>query len=88
MQIIERHDEIIAESIATFVRMWLTQTKELLGSEREAAILQARHRYERYLRVVGAAVGEGKGFLAGLPKEVILTMADFYDGKTGAKEKG
>ena len=46
-------DRVVAESLALYVRMWLANTSEIPEKEKDAAILQAQARYDKYLKSLG-----------------------------------
>lgn len=78
-QILEQQSEILGESLALYVRMWLTSTSELPEAQRDAAILQGQARYDRYLRSLGKRLLSGETIRGELPKEVALRQKDFVN---------
>ena len=78
-KVIERQLEIIAESQALFMRMWLATSTEVPEGQREAVHGQAQKRYERFLASLSKRVSSGQSIFAELPREVVLREADFQD---------
>ena len=81
LQVMERQIEVIAESLALYVRMWLTRTSEIPEEERDAAVLQAQARYDRYLKSLGKQLMSKETIFGALPKEVFLKGEDSSNNK-------
>lgn len=73
-----RHSvDILAEALASYVRMWLAHTHEVPESQREVAAIQAHVRFERYLATVSKQLQRGENSFREASKEVVLEDADF-----------
>ena len=69
--------EIIAETLALFVRVWLTNTTEVPDSQKSEANAQGGKRYQRFIEHLVKRLGAGQSLFTELPKEVLLTASDF-----------
>ena len=66
---LEQRVEILAESFAMYLRMWLMSSPEVPEAQREAAVMQARERYDRYLKAVGKKVRTGQTIFTELEED-------------------
>ena len=60
---LERDLSVTAETLALFIRFWLTVTPSLPESAQEAAQAKGRERFELFLDALGRRLTKGKGFL-------------------------
>ena len=58
---LERHVTISNETIALFVRFWLTATSPVPDSALPAAQAKGRERYERFVEALGRRLAKGQG---------------------------
>ena len=77
LRVFEREIEVIAESLALFLRMWLVNSPEVPQDQRETALREANDRYERFVNSLIARVSSGQTILTELPREVMLRASDF-----------
>ena len=79
-KVLSRQMEILAESFALFIRMWLTSSPEVPESQRDTAFLRGQERFDKFIGNLTKRLSVGKNFFADLPREVVLVEEDF-DGK-------
>ena len=72
-----QQQEIIAETLALFIRVWLTNTTEVPDSQKSEANAQGGKRYQRFIEHLVKRLGSGQSLFTELPKEVLLTASDF-----------
>ena len=68
---LEEKIDTFAEAFAMFLRMWLMSNQEVPECQKEAAVMQARERYDRYLKAVGKRLRTGQSIFEELPREVM-----------------
>jgi hypothetical protein len=64
----ERNDGVTLETVALFVRFWLTATPSLPEQTTAAARAKGAERYERFVEALGRRLANGPGLL----KEIAL----------------
>lgn len=67
---LERNDTVTLETVALFVRFWLTTTPALPEQTSAAARAKGAERYDRFVEALGRRLANGPGLL----KEVALDM--------------
>jgi hypothetical protein len=67
---IERDLGVTAETLALFVRFWLTITPPLLGDAQTAAQIKGRERFEGFVETLGKRLQKGQSFLREIPDDV------------------
>lgn len=67
---IERDLRITADTLALFVRFWLTVTPPLPGDAQAAAQVKGRERYEGFVETLGRRLQKGQSFLHEIPDDV------------------
>ena len=72
-----QQQEIIAETLALFIRVWLTNTAEVPDSQKSEANAQGGKRYQRFIEHLVKRLSAGQSLFTELPKEVLLTASDF-----------
>lgn len=70
IQRIERDLGITAETLALFVRFWLSVTPPLTGEVQAAAQAKGRERYDGFIETVGRRLQKGQSFLREIPDDV------------------
>lgn len=70
MQHLERDLGITAETLALFVRFWLSVTPPLPVDAQAAAQAKGRERYEGFIEALGRRLQKGQSFLAEVPKDI------------------
>lgn len=73
VQRIERDLGVTAETVALFVRFWLTITPPLPGDAQAAAQMKGRERYEGFIETLGMRLQKGQSFLREIPDDVVGT---------------
>jgi hypothetical protein len=74
-QRIERDLGITAETLALFVRFWLTITPPLPTDAQAAAQVKGRERFEGFIETLGKRLQKGQSFLREIPEDVAGTIA-------------
>jgi predicted transcriptional regulator len=69
---LERNDGVTLETIALFIRFWLTSTPALPEQSSPAARAKGAERYDRFVEALGRRLSSGSTVL----KEVSLEMPD------------
>jgi hypothetical protein len=69
-QRIERDLGITAETLALFVRFWLTITPPLPSDAQTAAQMKGRERFEGFVETLGKRLQKGQSFLREIPDDV------------------
>lgn len=70
VQRLERDLGVTAETLALFVRFWLTVTPPLPNDGQEAAQIKGRERYEGFIETLGRRLQKGQSFLKEIPDDV------------------
>ena len=70
MERLERHITISNETMALFVRFWLTTTPPLPDSAKTAAQAKGRERYEGFVEALGRRIAKGRSFADEVMKDV------------------
>lgn len=66
---LERDQRITAETMALFVRFWLTITPPLPADDQAAAQAKGRERFEGFVETLGRRVQKGRSFLDEIPED-------------------
>ena len=69
-QRIERDLGVTAETLALFVRFWLTITPPLPGDAQATAQIKGRERFEGFVETLGKRLQKGQSFLREVPDDV------------------
>jgi hypothetical protein len=72
----ERDQKLHAETFASFVKMWFTQTPMLPEDTRREALAAAEKRFGAFLRYVAQEVSRGVGFFDQFPYERVASDED------------
>jgi predicted transcriptional regulator len=67
---LERHLAISNETLALFVRFWLTHTPPLPDTAQTAAQVKGRERYEGFVEAVGRRLARGASLLDEITREI------------------
>ena len=70
VQRLERNVGIAIETLALFVRFWLTITPPLPTDAQAAAQLKGRQRYEGFVEALGRRLQKGQSLLHEIPEDV------------------
>ena len=69
-QRLERDLGVTAETLALFVRFWLTITPPLPADAQSAAQIKGRERYEGFVETLGRRLQKGQSFLREIPDDI------------------
>ncbi|QWV93428.1 hypothetical protein KP004_20065 [Geomonas oryzisoli] len=75
----ERYLEIVGETLSLYIRVWLTQTRELPEEQQELAKRIGGKRYRRFLEILGENLRQGKSIFEELPGEVYCGEDAFFE---------
>lgn len=67
---IERDLRVTADTLALFVRFWLTITPPLPAEAQAAAQIKGRERYEGFVETLGKRLQKGQSYLREIPDDV------------------
>ena len=67
---LERHITISNETLALFVRFWLTTTPPLPDSAKTVAQAKGRERYEGFIEALGRRIAKGRSFADEVTKDI------------------
>jgi hypothetical protein len=70
VQRLERNTGIAIETLALFVRFWLTITPPLPADAQAAAQVKGRERYEGFVEALGRRLQKGQSLLQEIPEDV------------------
>lgn len=70
IQRLERDLGVTAETLALFVRFWLTITPPLPNDAQASAQAKGRERYEGFIETLGRRLQKGQSFLREIPDDV------------------
>jgi hypothetical protein len=70
VQRLERNVDIAIETIALFVRFWLTVTPPLPPEAQAAAQLKGRQRYQGFVEALGRRLQKGQSLLHEIPEDI------------------
>ena len=70
VQRLERNSAISTETLALFVRFWLTITPPLPPEAQSSAQAKGRERYEGFIEALGRRLSQGKTLLDEIPKDI------------------
>lgn len=70
VQRLERDVGISVETLAMFIRFWLTMTPPLPDDAQSAAQIKGRERFEGFIETLGRRLQKGKSFIREIPIDV------------------
>lgn len=79
----ERYLEIVGETVSLFIRVWLTNTRELPEEQQELARRIGGERYKKFLGLLGKNLQTGRTIFEELPGEVYCTRGSFFSAEAG-----
>ncbi|AHY53105.1 hypothetical protein BJS_00478 [Bradyrhizobium japonicum SEMIA 5079] len=71
MQRLERDVGLTAETLALFIRFWLTITPPLPNDAQATAQLKGRERFEGFVETLGRRLQKGQSFLREIPEDIV-----------------
>lgn len=77
---LERDLRVTADTLALFVRFWLTITPPLPSDAQAAAQIKGRERYEGFVETLGKRLQKGQNFLREVPDDIGFQAAPNPDG--------
>jgi len=76
VQRLERNVGIAIETLALFVRFWLTITPPLPNDAQAAAQIKGRERFEGFIETLGRRLQKGQNFLREIPDDIANEKSD------------
>jgi hypothetical protein len=76
MQRLERDVGIAAETLALFIRFWLTVTPPLPNEAQAPAQAKGRERFEGFVEALGRRLQKGQSFLREIPDDIVRPKPD------------
>lgn len=76
MQRLERDVGVTAETLALFVRFWLTITPPLPNEAQTAAQIKGRERFEGSVETLGRRLQKGQSYLREIPADILRGASD------------
>ena len=70
LQRLERDVGLTAETLALFIRFWLTITPPLPNDAQATAQLKGRERFEGFVEALGRRLQKGQSFLREVPEDI------------------
>ena len=70
LQRLERDVSIATETLALFVRFWLTVTPQLPADAQTAAQTKGRERFEGFVEALGRRLAQGRSLLHDIPRDI------------------
>lgn len=70
LQRLERDLGVTAETLALFIRFWLTITPPLANEAQAAAQIKGRERFEGFIETLGRRLQKGQSFLKEIPDDI------------------
>ncbi|MEQ8451137.1 MAG: CopG family transcriptional regulator [Nitratireductor sp.] len=80
VQRLERDVGISAETLALFIRFWLTVTPPLPEDAQSSAQIKGRERFEGFVETLGRRLQKGQSFLREIPEDVNAAPPQDSDG--------
>lgn len=80
VQRLERDVGISAETLALFIRFWLTITPPLPENAQSAAQIKGRERFEGFVETLGRRLQKGQSFLREIPEDMNAAPLQDSDG--------
>lgn len=77
---LERDVGLTAETLALFVRYWLTITPPLPSEDQAAAQAKGRERFEGFIEMLGRRLQSGESFLKEIPEDIAPSAGTGQDG--------
>ncbi|MEH2549938.1 DNA-binding transcriptional MocR family regulator [Bradyrhizobium sp. AZCC 2262] len=71
MQRLERDVGLTAETLALFIRFWLTITPPLPNDAQTAAQIKGRERFDGFVEALGRRLQKGQNFLREIPDDFV-----------------
>lgn len=75
IQRLERDLSITTETLALFVRFWLTVTPQLPADAQASAQAKGRERFEAFVEALGRRLAQGRKLLHDVPRDIDMSRA-------------
>ncbi len=75
VQRLERNIGVATETLALFIRFWLTITPPLPNDAHSAAQVKGRERYEGFIEALGRRLQKGQSLLHEIPEDIAEKMS-------------
>jgi hypothetical protein len=75
IQRLERDLSIATETLALFIRFWLTVTPQLPSDAQAAAQAKGRERFEGFVEALGRRLAQGRTLLHDIPRDIDMSRA-------------
>jgi hypothetical protein len=85
---LERDQTILIETVALFIRLYLSVSAPIPEAHQEAARAQGKARFEQFITQLGRDLQRGTGFVKSLREEIRPQTSDFLDSTTKARAEG
>lgn len=79
VQRLERDVGISAETLALFIRFWLTITPPLPEDAQSSAQIKGRERFEGFVETLGRRLQKGQSFLKEIPDDIAASEPPTHD---------
>ena len=76
MQRLERDLGITAETLALFIRFWLTITPPLPSEAQASAQAKGRERFDGFIETLGRRLQKGQSFLREIPDDIVSPTSE------------
>ena len=76
---LERDMRLTADTLALFIRHWLTVTPQLPPEENAAAHTRGLKRFDGFIQTLGMRLQQGNSFLSEIPDDIAPSAADGQD---------
>lgn len=86
VQRLERDLGVTAETVALFVRFWLTITPPLPSDAHATAQVKGRERYEGFIETLGMRLQKGQSFLREIPDDIGGPLAGEQAAESGTEK--
>jgi hypothetical protein len=84
LKLLSKGQEVLAETLALYIRGYLTTSIELPQDQKPAALAQAGRRWKKFLEILSERVGGGQILFTDLPEKV-FKPENFEEHKTEVK---
>jgi hypothetical protein len=84
----ERDQTILIETVALFIRLYLSVSTPIPEAHQEAARAQGKARFEQFITQLGRDLQRGSGFVKSLREEIRPQTSDVLNSSTQARAEG
>jgi hypothetical protein len=76
---LERDMQLTADTLALYIRFWLTITPPLASEAHAAAQIKGKERFEGFVQTLGKRLQQGSSFLSEIPDDIPERVSDGTD---------